>query len=673
MKNCIKIVFLVLIPIFGMAQQQYPDSLKKVLKTAHADSTRYSALNGIGEYYVEINGDSALYYLSRALPIARKNDRGMNQAITLARLGYVFAYRDKYPESLECFQQALKLAEDSTNEKIIWNPNMPWIQYSTQQKNRLTILAGIHLLYGVLLSRTGDPAGHIRQLKISRAFAKEGGDYNFEGVADMNIGAAYNAANRLDSALLLEQNAERIFANTGYKKYLGAVLGNIGIIYSKKGNSDLAAQYFRRSLYVSIGQKNFSHTNRAYFLLTGYFLAKKQKDSSLYYARKNLDLVQAMNGIQLDQAYEYLYYSYQLAGNTDSAYKYQGLALAARDKHYETTVKSLADFQRLSFKTQLRVQSLEKERAATQTRVRTYVLLGAIGVFMLLSAIFYRNNRQKHKANKILESTLEHLKATQTQLIQAEKMASLGELTAGIAHEIQNPLNFVNNFSEVNTELIGEMKEEIDKGDMEEIKAIAADIEENSKKINLHGRRADAIVKGMLQHSQSGTGSKEPTSINTMAGECMRLAYRALTAKDKSFNAAPIAIGMATHFDETLPKISVIPQDMGRVMLNLFNNAFYAVNQKQKTEGAEYRPEVSVTTSMENGQVVIKIKDNGVGIPDAIKEKIMQPFFTTKPTGEGTGLGLSLSYDIVVKGHGGTISVVTQRCDFTEFIVSLPL
>ncbi len=267
-----------------------------------------------------------------------------------------------------------------------------------------------------------------------------------------------------------------------------------------------------------------------------------------------------------------------------------------------------------------------------------------------------------------LNQSLANLKATQAQLIQSEKMASLGELTAGIAHEIQNPLNFVNNFSELNTELVEEMKQEIEKGELEEIKAIATDIEENSKKINMHGKRADAIVKGMLQHSQSGSGTKEPTDINGLADEYMRLSYHGLSSKDKSFHTET-----TTNFDQALPKINVIPQDVGKVFFNLFNNAFYAVNQKQKTAGADYKPEVSVTTSSENGHVVIKVKDNGTGIPDAIKEKIMQPFFTTKPTGEGTGLGLSLTYDMVVKGHGGSIDVETHEGNYTTFTILLPL
>ena len=267
-----------------------------------------------------------------------------------------------------------------------------------------------------------------------------------------------------------------------------------------------------------------------------------------------------------------------------------------------------------------------------------------------------------------LSQSLNELKSAQAQLVQSAKMASLGELTAGIAHEIQNPLNFVNNFSEVNTELIDEMQEEIDKGDFEEVKAIANDIKENQQKINQHGKRADFIVKGMLQHSRTSSGERQPTNINTLADEFLKLSYHGLRAKDKTFNTE-----LVTNFEDKLPGVNVVQQDIGRVLLNLFNNAFYAVSQKQKKADKDYKAEVSVTTSFENGQVIIKVKDNGIGIPDAVKDKIMQPFFTTKPTGEGTGLGLSLSYDIIVKTHGGSIRINSVEGEGSEFIVILPV
>jgi two-component system NtrC family sensor kinase len=267
-----------------------------------------------------------------------------------------------------------------------------------------------------------------------------------------------------------------------------------------------------------------------------------------------------------------------------------------------------------------------------------------------------------------LNQSLSNLKQTQTQLIQSEKMASLGELTAGIAHEIQNPLNFVNNFSEVSVELLQELKDEVKAGHTDDVIAIADDLTQNLEKIRHHGKRADSIVKGMLEHSKIGSGEKVPTDINALADEFLKLSYHGLRAKDKSFNAELI-----THFDSHLPKLNVAQQDIGRVLLNLFNNAFYAVNQKKKIAEPDYKPEVTVATSAEKNNLIIKVKDNGNGIHDAIKDKIMQPFFTTKPTGEGTGLGLSLSYDIIVKGHGGTITVDTKEGEGSLFTVYLPI
>ena len=277
--------------------------------------------------------------------------------------------------------------------------------------------------------------------------------------------------------------------------------------------------------------------------------------------------------------------------------------------------------------------------------------------------------KEIEKAYHKLEQAHETLKATQSQLIYSEKMASLGELTAGIAHEIQNPLNFVNNFSEVNKELIEELKMKNEKLKIEndEVNELLKDIKENSEKINAHGKRADAIVKGMLQHSRVNAGQKEPTDINALCDEYLRLAYHSLRAKDKSFNAK-----FETDFDDTIGKINVIPQDIGRVMLNLINNAFYAVNEKQKQGLNGYEPSVVLITTKQNGKVEIKIKDNGNGIPQRVLDKIFQPFFTTKPTGQGTGLGLSLAYDIV-KAHGGEIIVNTKEEEGSEFTILLPI
>jgi signal transduction histidine kinase len=334
-------------------------------------------------------------------------------------------------------------------------------------------------------------------------------------------------------------------------------------------------------------------------------------------------------------------------------------------------------------------KQIEVDLLNQQKQNQRWLLITIAGILFstfVLLFMFYRNIKIKQKANALLqeqkkkvETTLINLKNTQSQLIQSEKMASLGELTAGIAHEIQNPLNFVNNFSELNRELIAELKEEVGKGDLEEVKAIADDIAGNEEKINHHGQRASSIVKGMLEHSRTSSGQKEPTDLNALCDEYLRLAYHGLRAKDKSFNA-----DFKTELDPNLPKINVIPQDIGRVLLNLINNAFYAVSSKasdyakassdkSSIEGNDYKPTVTVKTKKHYKLIEIRVKDNADGIPSNIINKIFQPFFTTKPTGQGTGLGLSLSYDIITKGHNGTLEVDTTEGIGSEFIIQLPV
>jgi len=341
---------------------------------------------------------------------------------------------------------------------------------------------------------------------------------------------------------------------------------------------------------------------------------------------------------------QYLQTILQLIQQTD--------ALSAGDK--ETISKAVKEVDKALTITEFKLDRTEKVKRTTAILLEETI----------------EELEQKRKAiedsNSALTRSLQELKAAQAQLIQSEKMASLGELTAGIAHEIQNPLNFVNNFSEVNCELSDEILEAADKGDLKEIMQLAADIKSNQEKIKAHGMRADAIVKGMLQHSRTSSGEKELTDINSLADEYFRLAYHGIRAKDILFNAK-----LVTDFDENLGKISIIPQDIGRVLLNLITNAFYAVAEKKKMVGGEYEPVVSVSTRKNGDKVFITVSDNGNGIPDKVLDKIFQPFFTTKPTGQGTGLGLSLSYDIV-KAHGGELKVETKEGEGSEFVIHLP-
>jgi two-component system, NtrC family, sensor kinase len=316
-------------------------------------------------------------------------------------------------------------------------------------------------------------------------------------------------------------------------------------------------------------------------------------------------------------------------------------------------------------------KALEKERKQREEEeAQARIVAEQKGV---LEVMVEERTAELTRQKEELQQTVENLKATQTQLVQSEKMASLGELTAGIAHEIQNPLNFVNNFSEVNTELAAELKFILDKLNVtdqvkEELIAITDDIVQNHEKILYHGKRADTIVKSMLQHSRTNNGQKEETDINALADEYLRLSYHGLRAKDKTFNAV-----FETDLDPTMGKIMVVPQDIGRVVLNLVNNAFYAVNEKKKTAGENYHPTIWLSTKRFGKLAIIKIKDNGNGMPDTVKEKIFQPFFTTKPTGKGTGLGLSLSYEIITKGHGGSLVVDTKEGEETCFTIKIPI
>jgi signal transduction histidine kinase len=398
--------------------------------------------------------------------------------------------------------------------------------------------------------------------------------------------------------------------------------------------------------------------------LANTFKKMNQPDSSIFYANIVLEASKiARYPLMQLEALTLLADVYKAKNNIDSTAKYFELALALKDSLFNRD--KLVQMQNQTFTEQVRQQEMQEAQQKRLYTYRLYALTAGLLVLGIVVVMLYSNNQHKQKAKIKIEEAYEKLKFTQAQLIQSEKMASLGELTAGIAHEIRNPLNFVNNFSEVNTELIGEMKSELLAGNNEEAIAIANDIEGNAIKITEHGRRADAIVKGMLQHSRTTSGHKELTDINALVDEYLRLSYHGIRAKDNDFNAT-----LKTDFDESIGKTNVVPQDIGRVLLNLFNNAFYAVTEKKKQSGDEYERVVSVSTKKENDIITIAVRDNGIGVPQHVVDKIFQPFFTTKPTGQGTGLGLSLSYDII-KAHGGEIKVESKEGEGAEFTIHL--
>jgi two-component system, NtrC family, sensor kinase len=527
--------------------------------------------------------------------------------------------------------------------------------------------------YGMLLGVTANTEEQLHYYRKAYQMAKKRNRLWQQTSILSNIAFSFQHNNRLDSAQFY---IDRIFANPidkfgGYFFYIFYQAGDIRL---EAGNYEQAKSLFSKGI-ENVLKNNFDleiGLSINYLGLSKVYQHLNRRDSSYYYGIKSLRLLKQIREVQLVKvdlasAYENMYQHFQRFSQRDSAFKYLQLANKERAFFTKKTISNLAAFQQVLLDRQLKMKDLQREEVEKLGRVRMYFLLTALFVFLVFGAVLLYSYLQKRKANLLLasqkeqiESTLEKLKSTQAQLIQSEKLASLGELTAGIAHEIQNPLNFVNNFSEVSAELVTEMNLELDNGDIESAKEISNDLKQNLDKIQHHGKRASSIVKGMLEHSRNSTGVKELTDINVLADEYLRLTYHGLRAKDKSFNS-----DFKTDFDESLPKIEIILQDFGRVLLNLINNAFYA------TKGLK-NPLVQVKTEKIEHSVIIIIKDNGSGMSEATKAKIFQPFFTTKPTGEGTGLGLSLAYDIVVKGHGGTIEVETKEGEGTTFIIQLP-
>ncbi len=682
MKLLIKIILLLLLPLFLTAQtdkvnflrstgyfiaaqEENTDSLREALKNARTDSARYLINSIMGGYYTEVNPDSALYYKEESLLLARKNNKKLDEAAAQNNKGYSLMQLGRFPESYQCFQEALKLAGTPDNEAETW---WPGDQLNSIRFARLYFLSNIHNDFSHLLRTTGKIDEAIFHLMETKKIALEINNETMLGLVDKNLGKSFILINKLDSALILEENAVRIMSNTDGRKYISDAYHIMGQIYLKQNNTKKAIQNFHAGIRSALEQKNFTYLTANYASLTQLYLEnEKNKDSSLHYARKNLDLLLSMESKELGNAYTNLFKSYQLNEYYDSAYKYQGLALASNDSAYQARIKSLSDFQNMSFDDLLRLKELESEKVLTENRIRMYAMLAGLTVFLVIGLILYRNYVKKKEANKILEQTLSNLRSTQSQLIQSEKMASLGELTAGIAHEIQNPLNFVNNFSEINKELIDEAISANEIGKSLELKELLINLRDNEVKVKYHGQRADAIIKGMLQHSVRSSRQKEATDINVLADEYIRLAYHGYKARESGFNA-----NLEKIFEPAIDKISVIPQEIGRVLINLYNNAFYAVAERQKQESGNYTPTITLSTKKIAGKIEIRVKDNGNGIPVKIKEKIFQPFFTTKPTGLGTGLGLSLSYDIV-KAHGGELRVETKEGEGSEFVILLPM
>jgi len=574
-------------------------------------------------YKLNTKYDLATQFAFKALEIYEAKENTSGIAEVFLRLSDLFSYKNDYKKGVEYAQKSIDLLDNTTEYEQIAKSYQylaanELFDYKNEQalQNINTAIAILekHNLKGLRLLSCRNTRGNI--LKYLERYDDAIADYTYN----------------LQEASKINDIGLQIASN-----------GNIGHVYS----------------------------------------IKKEYKNAIPYLLRAIDLIKKSgNTVNLWENYMHISSAYENIGDYEKALEYERLLAEENKNYYKTIIARQEGELEVKYETAKKEETISRQGDTIDRQRKTQLLYIGLAVLfaalLLLSFLSLKNIRKKRKelgllneklneSNIKLNNTISNLKSTQAQLIQSEKMASLGELTAGIAHEIQNPLNFVNNFSEISNELFTEMNEEIEKGDVKEAKLIALDIKQNLEKINHHGKRADAIVKGMLQHSRSSTGTKELTDINKLADEYLRLAYHGLRAKDKSFNAT-----LETEFDESISKVNIIPQDMGRVILNLITNAFYAINEKKIANDDEtYAPTVSISTKKLNDTIEISVKDNGYGIPKEILKKIYQPFFTTKPTGQGTGLGLSMSFDIV-KSHGGEIKVETNKNKGTEFKIILP-
>jgi two-component system NtrC family sensor kinase len=646
-----KILFLTILLVgyvnaFTQSKQEITD-LQHQLAIAKDDTSRIKAQINLCNIYRLGNSDSSLLYGQRALKLSEQINDQKGEILALSFMGLTMQQLGNLPKALELAFKALGIAKT----------------YNLNQSTGVALNA-IGETYIILK----DYPKALHYLHIEKSIAEA---YKSEiGLAysKYDLGVAFKEMNQLDSALFYEQQSIGHFQIINREEPL--VFAALGDIEMKSGKSFKALNYYKKSLQSSFKNNERRALASAYNKIAIFFNLVTQRDSAIYYATKGLDeSILISNKKTIQEAAALLSILYE---STDAKKSLRYLKIADTYKDSLFGTGNLQAVQTLVAHEEQRQKEIETTKIEYQNKFKQYALMAGVAMLLLIASFLYRNNRQEKKAknllqqkNKVIEQTLINLKSTQSQLIQSEKMASLGELTAGIAHEIQNPLNFVNNFSEVSNELIDEMKEELKKGNYDDANEIADDVKQNLEKITHHGQRAADIVKGMLQHSSSSSGVKEPTDINALCDEYLRLSYHGLRAKDKSFNAS-----MKTDFDNSIGNINIIPQDIGRVILNLINNAFYAVDEKKKSGIENYEPTVSISTKKVDDKIEIRVTDNGNGIPQKVLDKIFQPFFTTKPTGQGTGLGLSLSYDIV-KAHGGELKVETKEGDGTIFIIQL--
>ena len=454
-KEKLKIFLFLWLPAVAAAQKSAPDELKLQLAGTQNDSIRYEIFSKLSDFYVEKNIDSTLFFLEQCLLLARKNNKKLNEAATLNSKGLCLRHMGRYSDALECYLKGFEIAQDTKSEKDFW-PLPFWVfaENKTAAESRMIVIGNLHMQMANLFIRTGSNDLCIYHFAEAEKIGKETKGHYFLYYLYATMGIAYKNLNKLDSAMIIIQNGLSLSKQFGYKENVARLLTYVGEIEFARGNIGTARNNYYQALHLANEEKNFVSVVMVHFGLTKCFMAQQEKDSSLYYAYRAIESLEKFGSLagtiwNPATAYENLFRIYKMRDETDSAEKYMELAFRAKDSLNAYTVKSSAQAQDVFLREQVRMKELEKEKIQLRNRVRTYSMMAGIGILLLLAIIFFRNNKQKQKAKIKIEKAYDELKSTQAQLIQQEKMASLGELTAGIAHEIQNPLNFVNNFSEI--------------------------------------------------------------------------------------------------------------------------------------------------------------------------------------------------------------------------------
>ncbi len=641
--------------------QEVADSLARIYKQDHLpDTTRLELLRQLS--FNEIKDyNLALQYADELISLAQAKGNDKYLFYGYFQKGNKKRLLGDYKEALVAFFKSGEIARSSKD-----------------LRNEGSVYSAIADVY----SLTNDYENTMLYHRKSIAILRQSADSILLGSAILNTGEAFRVAGKYDSALRYFQESERIFEKINHPQGTFYSIGNIGMVYASLGKNELAENNINKAIAFLESSEDYYPICPFLISLSEIYLQQNDIDKALIYAKRSLRLAQQYDlkeqvrdaDLKLSELYETnhepgqaldfykKYVSYRDSLNNIDSVR----AIANLLTHYEVAQK------------QNEVNALSRQK--NMQKILLFAALAVIAIIIVLSIKLLSNYRQKQTAYALLskekdvseqqrdqiDKALQQLKRTQAHLVQSEKMASLGQLTAGIAHEIQNPMNFVNNFSDLNAELIAELQEEYKNGNSDAVERIAKDIFDNSGKISYHGKRVEGIVKSMLEHSRSGTPEKRLTNINTLADEYFRLAYSGIKAKDKDFNAT-----LQKDFDPHTGEINIVPQEIGRVIFNLAINAFHSVAAKSKDTQDDYTPSVTVGTKKENDQLFLSVKDNGTGIPPSLQDKIFQPFFTTKTTGFGVGLGLSISYDII-KAHGGEIKVQSEEGKGSEFLVILP-